>query len=350
MEYANNRVMEYLIAAGIFCLGYLLMRILKFFVLRKLKVWAEKTRTWVDDFLICITRNVGFPLAYFVILYLALRTLTLPAAFDDGMGLAVTGVLTFFTARFFVMLAGCGFKLYCSYRTEQGTLMQKSLQGIMRLIKVLIWVFAVIFLLDNLGYNVSTVVAGLGIGGVAVALAAQTVLGDLFSYFAILFDRPFELGDFIITGDYLGVIEHIGIKTTRIRSLGGEQLIFSNTDLTNSRIRNYKRMERRRVVFKFGVTYETPLERLKEIPPAVEEIVKSIPDTAFDRAHFFSFGNFSLDFEVVYYILGSDYNKYMDIQQTINLALKERFETSGIDFAYPTQLLYLQKYGNSSKE
>jgi len=141
--------------------------------------------------------------------------------------------------------------------------------------------------------------------------------------------------------NFLGTVEYIGIKTTRIRSLGGEQLILSNTDLTSSRVRNYKRMEKRRVVFQFGVTYDTPVEKLKKIPKIVEEIIKSVKDTIFDRAHFFSYGDFSLIFEVVYYVLGSSYNKYMDVQQEINLKLKEVFEKEKIEFAFPTQTLYI---------
>ncbi|MCK4428221.1 MAG: mechanosensitive ion channel family protein, partial [candidate division Zixibacteria bacterium] len=193
------------------------------------------------------------------------------------------------------------------------------------------------------GFKISTVIAGLGIGGIAVALAAQAILGDLFSYFSILFDRPFEVGDFIILDDYLGTIEHIGIKTTRVRSLGGEQLVFSNADLTNSRLRNYKRMAKRRVVFKLGVTYQTTLEQVKEIPTIIKNIIQNITDTVFDRAHFSSYGDFSLVFETVYYVLSRDYNKYMNIQQEINFAIKEEFEKRGIEFAYPTQTLFLEK-------
>lgn len=176
-----------------------------------------------------------------------------------------------------------------------------------------------------------------------MAIAAQTLLKDFFSYFSIVFDRPFKRGDFIIIGDYMGTVEYIGIKTTRLRSLGGEQLIFSNTDLTDSRVRNYKFMEKRRVLFRFGVTYETSLSRLKEIPKIIEAIIKDTKDTVFDRAHFFSYGDFSLIFEVVYYVIGPDYNKYMDIQQDINLAIKAEFEKKGINFAYFTQMLNVQK-------
>ena len=146
-----------------------------------------------------------------------------------------------------------------------------------------------------------------------------------------------------MVGDLMGTIEYIGIKTTRIRSLGGEMLVFSNSDLTDSRLRNYRLMEKRRVAFKLGVVYETPTERLKEIPKIIEDSIKSVKDTIFDRAHFFSYGDFSLKFEIVYYVVGPDYNKYMDIQQAINFAIKEEFERKGIEFAFPTQTLYVNK-------
>ena len=222
--------------------------------------------------------------------------------------------------------------------------LQRSLKGILRVIRVVIWGLAIVFFLDNLGFKISTVIAGLGIGGIAVGLAAQAILKDLFSYFSIIFDRPFEVGDFIIIDDYLGTVEYIGAKTTRIRSLSGEQLVFSNTDLTDSRVRNYKRMEKRRVLFRIGVTYDTPLEKLKEIPRVIEDIIKNVPDTIFDRAHFFSYADFSLVFEIVYYVIGSDYNKYMDIQQEINFKIKEEFNKRSIEFAFPTQTIYLHKY------
>ena len=163
----------------------------------------------------------------------------------------------------------------------------------------------------------------------------------------IMFDRPFELGDFIIVGEYMGVVDHLGIKTTRIRSLGGEQIVMSNKDLTDSRVRNYKRMERRRVVFRLGVTYQTPYGSLRDIPGIIAAVIQEIEDTAFDRAHFFSYGDFSLLFEVVYYVLGNDYTKYMDIQQRINLRIHEEFEKRKVEFAYPTQTVYLNRISQS---
>ncbi|MDO9079933.1 MAG: mechanosensitive ion channel family protein, partial [Desulfuromonadales bacterium] len=210
-------------------------------------------------------------------------------------------------------------------------------------LNVVIWVLGLMFLLDNLGFKITSVVAGLGIGGIAIALAAQTVLGDLFNYFVIFFDRPFEVGDFLVIDDKKGTVEHIGIKTTRIRSLGGEILVFHNTDLTNSRIHNYKKMERRRVVFQVGVVYQTTPDNLENLPLIMKEIIEKQEDATFDRAHFASLGDFSLNFEVVYYVLGDDYAHYMDIQQGINLAIFREFKEKGIEFAYPTQTLFMNK-------
>ena len=187
----------------------------------------------------------------------------------------------------------------------------------------------------------------LGIGGIAIALAAQAILGDLFSYFVIFFDRPFEVGDFILVGDKVGVVEYTGIKTTRIRALGGEQLVFSNTDLTNSRIHNFKQMERRRVVFKLGVIDQTKAEQLEEVTKIVREVIEQQPDASFDRGHFASYGDFSLNFEFVYYVTGGDYVKYMDTQQAINLEIYRAFEQRGIEFAYPTQTVFVSKTNGS---
>jgi small-conductance mechanosensitive channel len=174
---------------------------------------------------------------------------------------------------------------------------------------------------------------------VAIALASQTILGDLFNYFVIFFDKPFEVGDFIIVDDKMGSIEYIGVKSTRIRTLSGEQLICSNTNLVNARIHNYKRMETRRVVFTLGVVYNTSPEKVQRIPVLIKDIILSQKDTRFDRAHFSAFGQFSLTFEVVYYILSADYNLYMDRQQAIYLAILNAFKREGVQFALPTQTL-----------
>jgi small-conductance mechanosensitive channel len=209
--------------------------------------------------------------------------------------------------------------------------------------RVVIWSLVVLLILDNIGVNITTLIAGLGVGGIAVALALQTVLGDLFASLSIVLDKPFEVGDFLIVGDLLGTVEYVGLKTTRLRSLSGEQLVFSNSDLLNSRIRNFGRMYERRVVFKIGVTYQTPREKLIKIPAIIRQAVERQEKTRFDRSHFFEYGDFSLNYESVYYVKGPDYNEYMDIQQAINLYIHEQFENEGIEFAYPTQTLYLNQ-------
>jgi small-conductance mechanosensitive channel len=216
-------------------------------------------------------------------------------------------------------------------------------------VKVVLWAAVVLIALDNLGVHITTLVAGLGVGGIAVALAVQNILGDLFSSVTIILDKPFVIGDFIIVGDFLGSVEHIGLKTTRVRSLSGEQLVFANSDLLKSRIRNFKQMTERRIVFAFGVIYQTAADKLAAIPGLVREIVEAQPQARFDRAHFKAFGGSSLDFEVVYWVTNPDYNLYMDIQQAINLGLFRRFAAEGIEFAYPTQTLYVEKLGAGAK-
>jgi small-conductance mechanosensitive channel len=191
---------------------------------------------------------------------------------------------------------------------------------------------------------VNAVIAGLGVGGVAVALAAQTILGDLFNYFVIIFDRPFVEGDFIVVDELKGEIEKIGIKSTRIRSIDGEMLIISNSNLMGSRIRNFKRMERRRAAFSIGVTYQTSPEVMARIPGMIRQIVESIPLAALDRAHFKSFADSSLIFETVYFVLDREYTVYMDIQQQINIEIMKKFADEKIEFAYPTQTVY--NYGD----
>ena len=342
VTFLQNRIMDYIVFLSIFFIGIITIQILKRFILNRLKGWAEKSATTLDNFLIQIFETKLLPLFYFGVFYLSTKSLTLNPSVSKIIDVLGVVLLTFFIIRLLTSLINYSLESYWA-KKETAVDRQKTMKTMLPIIKVIVWGIGITFLLDNLGFKISAVIAGLGIGGIAVALAAQTILGDLFSYFVIFFDRPFEVGDFIIIGEYLGAVEHIGIKTTRIRSLGGELLVFSNTDLTNSRLRNYKRMEKRRVVFKFGVTYQTTLKQLKEISGIIKTAIENVNDAAFDRAHFASYGNFSLDFEVVYYVMSSDYNKYMDIQQEINFRIKEEFEKREIEFAYPTQTLFLEK-------
>lgn len=345
--FLGNSYYNYLIAIGTFLIGLILLFLFKKILLSRLKKWSEKTETKFDDLLIKGIEKTLLPIIYFSILFLSIKTLTLSENFIYYLSLIAKILLVILLVRLILSVIN---HLTSSYlkRFDDFEQRQKQLKGLKVLINFLVWMIALVFLLDNLGVEISAVVAGLGIGGIAVALAAQVILGDLFSYFVIFFDRPFAIGDFIIVDDKLGAVEYIGIKTTRIRALTGEQLVFSNTDLTNSRVHNFKKMERRRVVFKLGVVYQTSYEKLKTIPQIVKEIIEKQPEATFDRGHFANYGDFSLNFEFVYYILGADYNTYMDTQQNINFEIFKKFEDEKIEFAYPTQTLFVSKEGNTN--
>lgn len=208
--------------------------------------------------------------------------------------------------------------------------------------RVVVWALTLLLIFNHLGFDVTALVAGLGVGGVAVALAVQNILGDLFASLSIVLDKPFVVGDFIVVDSQRGTVERVGIKTTRLRSLDGEHIVFSNADLLKSRIRNFKRMIDRRVEFTLGVVYQTPLEKLRLIPQWLNEIVSAQQRARFDRAHFKQYGDSALVFEVVYFVLAPDYNVYRDVHQAINLAIYERFAREGVEFAYPTHTVHLK--------
>ena len=337
--YFQNKIIDYLTVLAIF----ILLKIGQGLLTKLLKAWAKKTTTKIDNkFVIAFEQKIKpfLNLLYFSVLYFSIKQLNFNPQIEKFLNVFFIVLLTFFGVRFLLSIITYSVETYW-IKKEKDLSKKQVLKGVITILNLVAWSIAIIILLDNLGIKVSALVAGLGIGGIAIALAAQTLLGDFFSYFIIFFDRPFKIGDFIVVGDYKGTVEHIGLKTTRIHSLSGEQLVFSNQDLTNSRVRNYKRMDRRRVAFQFGVIYQTPLEQLKKIPRIVEDIITNIPETSFDRAHFASYGDFSLNFEVVYYVQGSNYNKYMNVQQEINFKLKEAFEKQEIEFAYPTQTVVL---------
>lgn len=282
------------------------------------------------------------PLLYVLAVYIGLNYITLPGKLSRAAEIGMLMTTTFFLLKMLTSFVAYLFQQVLSNK-QQTEQRGKQAKGILLIVKIIIWMIGILFLIDNLGYDITTLVAGLGIGGIAIALAAQTVLGDLFSYLVIFFDKPFENGDFIIVGDKMGTIEHIGIKTTRLRTLGGEQLICSNTDLTNSRVHNYKRMNERRIAFSIGVVYDTPAIKLKNIPILIKQVIEPLKNTRFERAHFQKLGAFSLDFEVVYFILTPDYNMFMDRQQEINVGIIELFKSEEIEFAFPTQTMLLHR-------
>ena len=323
-SYYGNTVFNYIIALGIFILGIIVIGIFKAIVLKRLREWAETTKTTLDDLLIRGIQKTVIPLLYLGAFYLAIDFLKVAPNIMGIMDKIIVILFTFFLLRAITSIIRYSLNAYLRKKSG-GESREKEIRGISTIIGLVVWTVGLVFLLDNLGFKVSAVITGLGIGGIAVALAAQAILGDLFAYFVIFFDRPFEIGDFIIVGDKMGAVEYIGLKTTRIRSLTGEQLVFSNKDLTDSRIHNYKRMERRRIVFRLGVVYQTTFEQVKEIPVIVRKVIENQPDVTFDRGHFATYGDFSLNFEFVYYVLSPDYNKYMDTQQAINFEIYKEF-------------------------
>ncbi|MFO7849692.1 MAG: mechanosensitive ion channel family protein [Spirochaetia bacterium] len=286
-------------------------------------------------------RHVALPLLYAASVYIAFRSLPLSSLGDRILGGLAAAVVTVLVIRASVFGITGSVKKYVEKTGREQD--EKRIRPFLALVNFVLWIIGAMFMLDNLGFDISAVVTGLGVSGIAVAIAAQGILGDLFNYFVIFFDHPFEIGDFIIFNDKLGSVEKIGIKTTRIRALSGEQMVVSNSDLTGSIVHNYKRMQERRVVFTIGVTYQTPSEQLDSIPRLIREIIEANEEARFDRSHFRNYGDFALIFETVYYVLSPDYAKYMDIQQEINLAIYRSFEQRGIEFAYPTSKVILSR-------
>ena len=349
--FERNTLEDYLVALGIIVAGFILTRILRAIVIKQLKKLTEATDTEIDDYIIESIGRFGVPILYFVSVYVGVKYLTLTDLINEAIRIATLVVITFFSIRFISSVVLMLLRTYVRQQ-ENGEEKVKQLRGIMLIFNLLIWGAGLLVLLDNLGVDVTAMVAGLGIGGIAIALAAQNILGDLFNYFVIFFDRPFEIGDFIIVDDKLGTIEAIGIKTTRVKSLSGEQLIFSNSDLTSSRIHNYKRMQTRRIVFSVGVVYQTPLEKVKQIPEILKQSVETQELAKFDRAHFKAYGDSSLNYEVVYIVQSADFNVYMNVQQAINFEIFAEFQQQNIEFAYPTRTLYMagQESNNQSDQ
>jgi len=342
LSFFGNTLWAYAGFLGVLVGGFLLLWVIRRFVVRRIKQWTDKTENTLDDLVVdALEKVVGPLLAYFVFV-VSLRSLNLPASFHHVVAKTTPLLLVFFAVRF--LDHGLWFLVSGLTRKSQGDAhSQQQIRALKPIVTVFLWAGGVIFLLDNWGFKISSLVAGLGIGGVAVALAAQALLGDLLSYFSIVFDRPFEIGDFIVVGEKRGTVEYVGIKTTRLRSLDGEELVFSNTDLTTSRLQNLKRMELRRVLFRVGVTYDTPVEKLKAVPPLIKTIVEKVEGTRFDRAHFIAMENSSLVFEIVYFVLNNDFNVYADAQQRINLEIMETFQKEKISFAFPTQTVYVHR-------
>ena len=347
--YYHNTIREWIYAASAAGLVCIILWISKAVIFKQLVRISAITETEWDGFAGKLIGKIKSLFFMTVAFYAGSRLLTLPDItthyinkFVGIVFLIQIGILVSEVIRFWL-------NWYRQQKIEDRADAVTTVTSVGIIVRIILWLIILLIALDNLGVNVTALIAGLGVGGIAVALAVQSILGDLFASFSIVLDKPFVIGDFIIVDNFLGTIEHIGLKTTRVRSLSGEQLIFSNSDLLKTRIRNFKRMYERRVVFSIGVVYQTAHEKLKKIPEIIKNIIEKQEQTRFDRAHFKEYGAYALNFEIVYWIENPDYNIYMDIQQKINLEIFHQFESEDIEFAYPSQSIYLNDVSSSVK-
>lgn len=344
-QLGNNTGFDYLQAGLAFGGLLLVLKLFQLLIISRLKKLAEKTKTDFDDVLIEILSRVKPPFYLLIALFLALQLINLTVWIDQVVKLffLLAIISEFIQAIDRLLIYALNKYLTKKNGVEEAKQSETMVAIISTIVKIILWVIGILLILSNFGVNVTSLIASLGIGGIAIALALQNILGDLFSSFTIFLDKPFQVGDFIIIDKNMGTVEKVGLKTTRIRSIGGEQLVVSNQELTSIRVQNFGRMQRRRVVFKIGVTYQTPSEKIISASQAIKKLIDETQEVTFDRCHFYEFGDSSLNFEVVMYVESADYNQYMNLRQIIHLGLLKKFQELGIDFAYPTQTVFLEK-------
>jgi small-conductance mechanosensitive channel len=331
--FIGNDLAAWTRAAIVFTVWFLVLPFAKLLVTRRLHALRPEQARGPLELLLTLLRRTTRLFLFAVATYLALKSLRIPAHIDRGID---AGILLIFWVQ--VALWGTAAVRHFIERraTSAGADLVPTL-GILRFVGLLlVWVIALLMLLANLGVDITALVAGLGVGGVAVALALQTVLGDLFASLAIALDKPFTVGDTLQLDELVGTVEHIGIKSTRLRSVGGEEIVISNAQLLSTRLRNFGRAEERRILCLIGVTYETPPDKLRAIPEIVRGIVETLPDSRFLRCYFKNFGPSALEFEITFYSLSNDVARLVDLQQRFNYALVDAFAAAGISFAYPT--------------
>ncbi len=340
--YLGNSGEKYVYFATLVIGLILLLKIFKIYVLSYLRKLAKLSKTNLDDAIVDFIDEIDWRIMLMVAIVISSRSLSLPELVEIGLGHGLIILLTYLAVRFVAKVVdyflGVQIQKTISDDKNEDT---TAVIVLGKIIKASVWLLAILFILSNLGMNITSLIAGLGVGGIAIAFALQNILEDLFSSFTIYFDKPFKKGDFIIVGNDMGTVKHIGIKTTRIQTLEGQELVISNRELTSSRINNYKRMQERRIVFSIGVIYNTSMEKLKEAKETICSVIKGIDSTRLDRVNFKKFGDSSLDFEVVYYLNTNDYNKYMEIQEKINMEIKKSFDKRGIEFAFPTRTVFM---------
>ncbi|MFW6220220.1 MAG: mechanosensitive ion channel family protein [Nanoarchaeota archaeon] len=342
---AQNSGNDYLYSIILFFSLILFFKLFKLFVSYRISK-KEKNKDYIYKRIIVeIFKSLNWPLFFVFSLYISsIFFIKLPNFLIQSYFYILLIVGIYYAVKVAFRVLDLVINLKIEKKTKENLSEGVSFLDVLRiLIKAFILILALLMLLSNLNFNISSLIAGLGIGGIAIAFALQSILSDLFSSFSIYFDKPFTEGDFIIIGEDMGVVKKIGIKSTRIQTLQGQELIVSNKELTSIRINNYNKMSKRRIAFFIGVEYSTPKKKLEKIPKIIEKIIQKIELSEFDRAHFKSFGDFSLNYEIVYYVDTSDYTKYMDIQQQINLALVSAFEKEKIEFAFPSRTIYLKK-------
>lgn len=338
----NNSGKDYLIAIGIFVLAYIALNVLQRVLMSRLRKLAKKTKTKIDDVFVDIISNVKPPFYLIIALYLSFRYLTLSDQVIDVLHILFLAVIVYEGIQASQKIIS--FITYQALKKDGDEKQAESTVKTLNIfVKIALWVFGSILVLSNAGVNVSSLLAGLGIGGIAIALALQNILGDVFSSFSILIDKPFQVGDFIKIGDDLGIVEKIGIKTTRLKTLSGQTLIVSNRELTTTRVENFRQIEKRRSIFTLGLVYETSREGLEKAPKLVKEIVEKEDKAEFDRCNFVGYGDFSLNFEVSFYVAADSYAEFLDVVEQVNLKIFTAFKENNLSFAYPTHLQYQKR-------
>ncbi len=343
-EFLGNSARAYLYSLAFILVGWMVIVVLDRVILRRMMKVAERTESGFDDFLVLSLKSFGVPALYAIVFYLGVRELSMREAVAKALQLGVYAWVAVNAVRFLSSLFQTLLERHMESRAESTVVAEqekKSVRGILVFIKIVLWALAFILVMDNLGLRVTTFVAGLGIGGIAIALAAQAILGDLFSYFVIFFDRPFQVGHFIKIGNFMGEVESIGIKTTRLRSLTGETIVMSNKYLTDNQVQNFRLMTRRRMTMAFDVEYRTSGASLREIPGIVGGILQGLTNARLDRCHFKEFVDSGLRFELIYFVEVPEMLAAMNIQQEVNLRLKEELEKRDIAFAFPTRTLHM---------
>ncbi|TFH24233.1 mechanosensitive ion channel family protein [Candidatus Bathyarchaeota archaeon] len=304
----------------------------------------KKTKTTLDDSIHRTLKPVTILIIIIVGLYFSLSTLSFLQVYENQLSeiFSILGILI--GAFTLTRITNIIIDWFAKRKSENTNGKNHHILFLLKkIVQLFVYIMAFLMVLWVLDINLSGIVVGLGVGGIAIAFALQSTLSDVFSAFSIYFDRPFEIGDFIIVGDHSGTVTNIGIKSTRLSLLQGEELVISNQELTSSHIRNFRKLERRRITFTIGVTYNTPSSKLKKIPGIIRKIMQDIELAEMDRVHFTEFSDFSLKFLVIYYVRVADYSKYLEVQEAINFAIKEAFEEEAIEMAFPTQTLYFNK-------